>query len=83
MLRTSWQQALVDDPPGEETPETFATALRSFIASHATSEDRHELVQQLRTPKKPLKMSVQQFAYRMQELNSGSLVQPMLSLMSN
>ena len=48
----------------------FDIRLREFIAVHATQEDRHELLQQLRTAQKPRSLLVQAFLYRLRELNS-------------
>eukprot|EP00543_Licmophora_paradoxa_P015720 CAMPEP_0202474044 /NCGR_PEP_ID=MMETSP1360-20130828/92170_1 /ASSEMBLY_ACC=CAM_ASM_000848 /TAXON_ID=515479 /ORGANISM="Licmophora paradoxa, Strain CCMP2313" /LENGTH=541 /DNA_ID=CAMNT_0049101141 /DNA_START=63 /DNA_END=1689 /DNA_ORIENTATION=+ len=58
-----------DDPPEDQTEDSFDAALRNFVASDATEEDRYDLVQQLRSPKKPRNVAVQQFFYRLRELN--------------
>jgi hypothetical protein len=56
--------------PGiHETASGFAQALLLFIASHGTPEDRHELVQQLRSPRKPCNIPVQAFYHCLRELN--------------
>ena len=52
-----------------DTIEGFTEALKMFIAVHATADDRHDLLQQLRNPKKPSNHHVQSFWYPMRELN--------------
>jgi len=54
----------------DETLESFDNCLRTFIESHATTDDQHELIQQLRTPKKPRELPVHNFYYRLRELNA-------------
>eukprot|EP00543_Licmophora_paradoxa_P002957 CAMPEP_0202451258 /NCGR_PEP_ID=MMETSP1360-20130828/9721_1 /ASSEMBLY_ACC=CAM_ASM_000848 /TAXON_ID=515479 /ORGANISM="Licmophora paradoxa, Strain CCMP2313" /LENGTH=187 /DNA_ID=CAMNT_0049069775 /DNA_START=84 /DNA_END=643 /DNA_ORIENTATION=+ len=68
-LLTTWEQVLADHPPEDQTEASFDAALRNFVASDATEEDRYDLVQQLRSPKKPRNVAVQQFFYRLRELN--------------
>ena len=75
VLQSIWDQ-VNDDANADaaidntETADHFDDRLRDFIAVHSTAEDRHELVQQLRGPsKKPCKIPVQSFWYRMRELN--------------
>ena len=69
-LLAIWQQILADLPSNEQsTVANFDTALKAFIATHAMDEDRHNLTQQLRLPKKPRMLAVQQFYYRLCELN--------------
>jgi hypothetical protein len=55
----------------EQTEEDFDNAfLKRFIGTHATEEDRHELVQQLFHPDKPRNVSVHDFYYRLMQLNN-------------
>ena len=69
-LLAIWQQILADLPSDEQsTVANFDTALKAFIATHATDEDCHDLTQQLHLPKKPRMLAVQQFYYRLRELN--------------
>jgi transposase InsO family protein len=68
VLRSIWDIIVEDDQPNE-TIDDFDATIRTFIASHATPEDRHELVQQLRSPRKPREMLVQSFYYRLREIN--------------
>ena len=69
-LLAIWQQIIADlSTDDQSTVAGFDTALKSFIATHVTDEDRHDLTQQLRLPKKPRMLPVQQFYYRMRELN--------------
>jgi hypothetical protein len=68
VLRSIWDIIIHDDNPNE-TVNDFDTTIRTFISSHATPEDRHELVQQLRSPRKPRDMLVQSFYYRLREIN--------------
>jgi hypothetical protein len=53
----------------QENIAGFEGCIRSFIASHSTAEDRHELVLQLRSPHKPREILVQSFYYRLHEVN--------------
>ena len=69
VLRSMWDN-LATVVPNDPNEEHFVGVLRDFIAAHATEEDRHELVAQLRTARKPREMNVQTFYYRMRELNS-------------
>jgi hypothetical protein len=56
--------------PGiDETTAGFSQALLLFIASHGTPEDRHKLVQQLCSPRKPCDIPAQAFYYCLRELN--------------
>jgi hypothetical protein len=54
-----------------ETERHFETALKTFVAAHATTRDRHALVQQLSHPTKPRDLSVQAFQHRLLELNNA------------
>ena len=47
----------------------FDLSLCAFIAATVTSDDRHNLVQQLCTPSKPHALSIRAFFYRLIELN--------------
>jgi hypothetical protein len=71
-LEDAWQPAVeaLGVAPAQ-TVANFDTALKSFIAHHATSRDRHALVQQLSHPTKPSEMSVQVFQHRLMELNNS------------
>mmetsp|Transcript_24155 Transcript_24155/g.44923 ORF Transcript_24155/g.44923 Transcript_24155/m.44923 type:complete len:311 (+) Transcript_24155:28-960(+) len=53
----------------DKTPENFDAAMTDFIAAHASEDDRHDLVQQLTHPVKPMNVPVQTFYYRLLELN--------------
>jgi hypothetical protein len=64
-----WDVIVEADNP-DESQDGFDATLQTFIASHCTAEDRHELVQQLCHPHKPRELNVQTFYYRMLELNS-------------
>ena len=67
-LQALWD-TLIADHARVQTQADFDLRLRAFIAANATSEDRHELVLQLRRPSKPHNLSVQAFYYRLVELN--------------
>ena len=54
VLLTIWTQLIADTEPSQDE-DGFTASLKAFIASHSTDEDRHELVNQIRAPKKPLK----------------------------
>jgi hypothetical protein len=51
-LRTIWDIIIVDEDP-QETIEDFETSICSFIASHSTADDQHELLTQIHNPNKP------------------------------
>jgi hypothetical protein len=69
VLKTIWVTIIHDEHPAE-TAEAFNQCLRTFIGSHSTEEDRHDLVTQLRAPRKPhAGISVQSFYYRLREVN--------------
>jgi hypothetical protein len=53
-----------------EDTDGFDEALQTFIASHCTAEDWHDLIQQLRKPHKPQEVNCQPFYYRLLKLNS-------------
>ena len=67
VLTSIWDQIVPADR--QETPDNFAEDIRSFIAAHSTVEDRHELLQQLRSPRKPRELTVQSFYCRLLEIN--------------
>ena len=70
VLGSVWDQVVADAANEEETVESFDARMLEFLAIHATAEDRNELVQQLRTAKKPRNIPVQTWFYRLRELNS-------------
>ena len=47
------KQDAITETAGEETTDSFSYVLCKFIATHATVDDQHELVQQLTNAKKP------------------------------
>ena len=69
VLRPVWDQVLVDFPPPDNSVNSFEATLRHFIAAHATADDRHEAVQQIRVCKKPRAMTTQAFWYALREQN--------------
>ena len=69
VLRTIWGHIIIDANNPMETEMNFTNCIRSFIASHSTTEDRHEFVGQLRVPHKPREITVQSFYYRLREMN--------------
>jgi hypothetical protein len=74
MLEPVWnyliEEARNDDTVDHaETLVNFDLRLKDFIAVHATSSDRHEWLQSLRTEKKTREMGTQNFWYRLIEIN--------------
>jgi hypothetical protein len=73
LLQAYWKQVLADyDDTHEDTITTiddFNAALRAFFTGHATKDDRHDLLESLRSASKPNMMKVQTFFYRIKELN--------------
>ena len=61
---------IVETANANETVVQFDLKLKEFVAAHATTEDRYDLVQQLRTAKKPRMVTVQAFWYRLREINT-------------
>jgi len=61
---------IVETANANETVVQFDLKLKEFVAAHATTEDRYDLVQQLRTAKKPRVVTVQAFWYRLREINT-------------
>lgn len=75
VLRAVWDQLMADsdaDPNinNAPTPANFDDRLRDFIAAHTAETDRHELVQQLRSCRKPKNVQVQSFWYMLRRFNS-------------
>jgi hypothetical protein len=58
VLRTIWDIMLQDQQPAE-TEAAFDLCLRSFIDSHSTTDDRHDLINQLHQAHKPREILVQ------------------------
>jgi hypothetical protein len=56
-LRTAWDVIVADQDP-EDVVEGFEVSIHSFIASHSTAEDQHELLSQLQNPHKPREINV-------------------------
>lgn len=69
VIQTIWEQVILDNTPDENEAD-FCQCIRDFIAAHSVPEDRYELAQQLRAPRKPRDLPVQTFYYRLRELNS-------------
>jgi len=66
--RTIWDNIVAEFAEDVEDPDVDGF-LKQFIAAHATPEDRHELLTQLRTAHKAREIGVQQFYYRLLEVN--------------
>jgi hypothetical protein len=66
----TWDTVLVDNPLAVQDVASFHQAIKHFIAVHATDEDRHELLEYIRTSAKPRKMDVQTYYSRLRELNN-------------
>jgi hypothetical protein len=45
------------------------TSIRSFIASHSTADDQHELLTQLQNPHEPQEIKVQSFCCCLRKVN--------------
>ena len=74
VLRTVWDQINSDatiNPAidNTETSDHFDDRIREFVAVHCTEADHYDLVQQLRSMRKPVSVSVVAFYYRLKELN--------------
>ena len=68
ILQTEWQQILIDHPVGL-TVQEFRDSIRHFVAVHFDAEDQHQLLQQLRRPRKPRNIKVQTFYYSFKRAN--------------
>jgi hypothetical protein len=64
-LQSYWKQVITDyDETHEDaisTIDDFNAVLRAFFASHATEDDRHDLLESLRSAMKPETMKVHTF----------------------
>ena len=71
VLLNVWKRIIANTPADQvaETEEHFGNRIRDLVAAHASEDDRHDLVQQLRTARKPRDLPVQTFHYRLEELN--------------
>jgi hypothetical protein len=65
LLQSYWKQVITDyDETHEDTITTidnFNAVLQAFFAGHATEDDRHDLLESLRSAIKPKTMKVQTF----------------------
>jgi hypothetical protein len=68
-LLAVWKYINKKHPKVATTVQGFEKMIKYFIKAHATDEDRHDLLAQLRSAHKPRVMSVQLFYYRLRELN--------------
>ena len=75
-LKPVWNAAAENRTFPNPTMEEFDVSLRSFIASYITPEDRHELLRQLRNARKPHDITVQDFYYRLREINDYIIWMP-------
>jgi len=66
ILETVWDRILIDFPQDDQSVDSFEATLRQFIAAHCDEEDRSDLVDQLRSVKKPRWMSVNNYRYQYQ-----------------
>jgi len=70
VLRAVWPSIIEADPADtQNNTELFEQRIRDLIAVHATEDDRHDLVMQMCSPRKPREVPVQTFFYRLRELN--------------
>jgi hypothetical protein len=70
VLATIWEQVRDDALNNDETVANFDNRAKDLLAVHATSDDRYDLVQQLRAIRKPRELPVQAFWYKLKEFNS-------------
>ena len=68
VLRSIWDN-IVAGVPNDPSEADFNGCLMEFIAVHVTAEDRHDLLVQLRSARKPRDLHVQTFYYRLREIN--------------
>jgi hypothetical protein len=68
-LLATWDNILVDHPLAAQDVASFHQAIRHFIEAHATDDDRHELLEYIRSVSKPRSMDVQTYFSRLRELN--------------
>ena len=81
ILLSVWEQinASADADNNVDNTQTrahFDARLTEFIAAHSTADDRYELIQHLRSARKPRHTPVQTFWYLMREYNSYALWLP-------
>ncbi|KAG7345533.1 hypothetical protein IV203_033064 [Nitzschia inconspicua] len=71
-LSAVWKRAVEDLGTNHaQTVANFDEAIKNFVGAHASTQDRHALVQQLVHPTKPRDLGVQAFYYRLLELNDA------------
>ena len=75
VLRTVWDQLNADatiNPAvdNSETSDHFDDRVREFIAVYSTEADRYDLVQLMRSTKKPMEVSIRALFFRLKQLNS-------------
>jgi hypothetical protein len=68
-LLAAWNHVKKKHPKVAATVQSYEKMIKYFIKAHATDEDRHDHLAQLRSARKPRIMSVQLFYYRLRELN--------------
>ena len=68
VLRTTWDAIIADENP-KENLKHFEVCICSFIASHSTTEDHHELTSQLQSPHKPREIKFQSLCCEVREVN--------------
>jgi len=68
VLRTIWDNVVAEFADDPEEAD-FDVLIKHFIAAHCTPDDRHDLLSQLCTGAKPRHVGVQQYYYRLLELN--------------
>ena len=68
VLRTIWDNVVAEFAEDPEEAD-FDVIVKQFISAHCTPDDRHDLITQLRTGPKPRDVGVQQYYYRLMELN--------------
>ena len=68
VLQATWDNVLTEVAERDEA--AFDEVLKLFIAANCSSGDRYDVVQQIRRPTKPRALLVQNFFYRLREINS-------------
>jgi hypothetical protein len=72
-LQSYWKQVLQEYDEMNANPitnlEEFNVVLKTFFAGHSTEDDRHDLLERVRSSNKPSSMKVQTYFYQIKELN--------------
>ena len=68
-LATTWAETMIDHPPAARTVNEFDATVHHFMTNYVVDNQCHELLQFLRTARKPVNMSVVDTINNVRRLN--------------